>query len=193
LIGVDDFETLVALCAKGDDGNVDLTLSDFSQGSLVKVESSKQSTIQEERLTSDASGQKHTVTDNVTFVTLGLLPQLNQEERKNIKKEDIAKSMLHLIAFNITELAYLYAQIHKIDTIIFTGSFINGSHVTQKLMVRGLKFFSGSQGHEASAYFSVHDGFFGALACIKREFDVLGDDEELSGLRKSVPSKPSNL
>ena len=171
MIGIDDFETLVALCAKGDDGNVDLTLSDFSQGSLVKVESSKQSTIQEERLTSNACGKKHTVTDNVTFVTLGLLPQLNQEERKNIKQEDIAKSMLHLIAFNITELAYLYAQIHKLDTIIFTGSFINGSLVTQKLMVRGLKFFSSHQGHEVSAYFSVHDGFFGALACIKREFD----------------------
>lgn len=182
LIGLDDFEEIIELCSKGDDKNVDLTLEDFSKVGQVKVESNKQGTIQEERLNSNASC---VVTDNVTFVTLGLLPQLNQEERKNIKDEDIAKSMLHLISFNITELAYLYAQIHKLDTIIFTGSFINGSLITQRLMVRGQKFFTKCQGHETNAYFSVHDGFFGALACIKREFDESNCENEMQGLMKS--------
>jgi hypothetical protein len=57
------------------------------------------------------------MSDNVTFVTLGVVPQLSQAGLENLNKADIAKSMLHLIAFNVTELAFLYAKLCGFDRI----------------------------------------------------------------------------
>jgi hypothetical protein len=39
-------------------------------------------------------------------------------------------------------------------------------------MVRGLRYFSEQDGNEPkTAYFSEHDGFFGAIACIKKDLE----------------------
>ena len=137
LIGVDDFDTLIELTEAGNEVNVDLMFEDFSKKHLEKSSLYKDgrrlSTLEKDDIkkkydinaypSETGSNQECTdkselgMSDNVTFVTLGVVPQLSQAGLENLNKADIAKSMLHLIAFNVTQLAFLYAKLCGFDRI----------------------------------------------------------------------------
>lgn len=42
-----------------------------------------------------------------------------------IRKPDIVKSLLHMIANNISQIAYLNAKVKGVDNIFFTGGFVS--------------------------------------------------------------------
>lgn len=204
LIGESDYAELIKLTDQGNENNVDLMLEDFYKTKLegfgkkkeFEYSNKKKNSVDEIQLsppkrkntaedmqkflerhgtTTDKNASESCQTDNVTFVSLGVIPQLDEKQVENLDKSDIAKSLLHMITFNVTQLAYLYAKLCNMDRILFTGSFVNGRKVTQKLIMRGLRFFNEQVGYCTKAFFSDYDGFFGAMACIKKDLDECED------------------
>lgn len=57
-------------------------------------------------------------------------------------KEDMAKSLLHMISNDIGQLACLYAKLHNLDKIYFGGFFIRGHPVTMRTITYSINFFS---------------------------------------------------
>lgn len=52
------------------------------------------------------------------------------EEIMNVyKKEDIIKSLMFMISFNIGQMAYLTSVIHDIDDIYFVGNYIRDNNI----------------------------------------------------------------
>ena len=51
----------------------------------------------------------------------------NQENISDVKKEDIIRSLMCMISFNIGQLAYFSAQLNDVDDIYFVGSFIRNN------------------------------------------------------------------
>jgi type II pantothenate kinase len=48
---------------------------------------------------------------------------------KVYKKEDMIKSLMFMISFNIGQLAYLTSVIHDIDDIYFVGNYIRDNNI----------------------------------------------------------------
>lgn len=57
-------------------------------------------------------------------------------------KEDMAKSLLHMISNDIGQLACLYARLHGLDRVYFGGFFIRGHPVTMRTITYSINFFS---------------------------------------------------
>ncbi|XP_073653411.1 4'-phosphopantetheine phosphatase isoform X4 [Tursiops truncatus] len=57
-------------------------------------------------------------------------------------KEDMAKSLLHMISNDIGQLACLYARLHCLDRVYFGGFFIRGHPVTMRTITYSINFFS---------------------------------------------------
>lgn len=57
-------------------------------------------------------------------------------------KEDMAKSLLHMISNDIGQLACLHARLHSLDRVYFGGFFIRGHPVTMRTITYSINFFS---------------------------------------------------
>lgn len=57
-------------------------------------------------------------------------------------KEDMAKSLLHMISNDIGQLACLYAKQHNLSQVYFGGFFIRGHPVTMHTITYSINFFS---------------------------------------------------
>lgn len=57
-------------------------------------------------------------------------------------KEDMAKSLLHMISNDIGQLACLHARLHRLDRVYFGGFFIRGHPVTMRTITYSINFFS---------------------------------------------------
>ncbi|XP_073653413.1 4'-phosphopantetheine phosphatase isoform X5 [Tursiops truncatus] len=75
-------------------------------------------------------------------------------------KEDMAKSLLHMISNDIGQLACLYARLHCLDRVYFGGFFIRGHPVTMRTITYSINFFSKG---EVQALFLRHEGYLGAI------------------------------
>ncbi|KRX04741.1 hypothetical protein PPERSA_11797 [Pseudocohnilembus persalinus] len=95
-------------------------------------------------------------------VSFGRVKQM-LKEGKEIKTEDLLQSALQMVAFNISQIAFLVARIHKIDHIFFTGYFIKNHTDTIGCIEEAVNYFSKSQEQNKKAFFLKHDGFLGAL------------------------------
>lgn len=89
LINVDNYNDIMTLAKKGDNTNVDLLVGDIYSGSASNI-----------GLDSD-----------VIASSFGKISEIIQKNNiKNIKKEDIAKSLLSMICFHIAQLAFLMSK-----------------------------------------------------------------------------------
>ncbi|KAK7817266.1 hypothetical protein U0070_004403, partial [Myodes glareolus] len=99
---------------------------------------------------------------------------------KEFSKEDMAKSLLHMISNDIGQLACLYAKLHGLDRVYFGGFFIRGHPVTMRTITYSINFFSkvtvasflslgtvtcglGLGQGEVQALFLRHEGYLGAI------------------------------
>ncbi|KAK3512631.1 hypothetical protein QTP70_018762 [Hemibagrus guttatus] len=79
---------------------------------------------------------------------------------KEFSKEDMAKSLLHMISNDIGQLACLYARLHNLTRVYFGGFFIRGHPVTMHTITYSINFFSKSK---VQALFLRHEGYLGAI------------------------------
>ncbi|XP_069933201.1 4'-phosphopantetheine phosphatase isoform X4 [Oryctolagus cuniculus] len=79
---------------------------------------------------------------------------------KEFSKEDVAKSLLHMISNDVGQLACLHARLHGLDRVYFGGFFIRGHPVTMRTITHSINFFSKG---EVQALFLRHEGYLGAI------------------------------
>uniref|UniRef100_A0A8D3B675 4'-phosphopantetheine phosphatase n=2 Tax=Scophthalmus maximus TaxID=52904 RepID=A0A8D3B675_SCOMX len=79
---------------------------------------------------------------------------------KGFSKEDMAKSLLHMISNDIGQLACLYAKLHNLSRVYFGGFFIRGHPVTMHTITYSINFFTKG---EVQALFLRHEGYLGAI------------------------------
>lgn len=95
---------------------------------------------------------------------------LNREERlKKFNQEDIARSLLYAVSYNIGQIAYLQAQRFNLKKIYFAGSYIRNHNQTIRTLSYAINFWSNG---DKKAYFLNHEGYLGAMgAFLMRQND----------------------
>ncbi|XP_040059928.1 4'-phosphopantetheine phosphatase isoform X1 [Gasterosteus aculeatus] len=81
-------------------------------------------------------------------------------DKGGFSKEDMAKSLLHMISNDIGQLACLYAKLHSLSRVYFGGFFIRGHPVTMHTITYSINFFTKG---EVQALFLRHEGYLGAI------------------------------
>ncbi|XP_012696655.1 4'-phosphopantetheine phosphatase isoform X2 [Clupea harengus] len=128
------FDELLQLASRGQHSNVDMLVKDIYGGAYESL-----------GLTGDliaSSFGKSATTD------------------KQFSKEDMAKSLLHMISNDIGQLACLYARLHNLSTVYFGGFFIRGHPVTMHTITYSINFFTKG---EVQALFLRHEGYLGTI------------------------------
>uniref|UniRef100_A0A8C7Q4Q3 4'-phosphopantetheine phosphatase n=1 Tax=Oncorhynchus mykiss TaxID=8022 RepID=A0A8C7Q4Q3_ONCMY len=128
------FDELLQLASKGQHTSVDMLVKDIYGGSYVSL-----------GLTGDliaSSFGKSATAD------------------KEFSKEDMAKSLLHMISNDIGQLACLYARLHNLTRVYFGGFFIRGHPVTMHTITYSINFFTKG---EVQALFLRHEGYLGTI------------------------------
>jgi len=77
-----------------------------------------------------------------------------------------------MIAFNISQIAYLNAKLHKVKTVLFAGNFIRNHEATMECISYALDYFSTNDGESIRAVFLKHDGYIGALGCLLKSIET---------------------
>ncbi|XP_010626080.1 4'-phosphopantetheine phosphatase isoform X3 [Fukomys damarensis] len=128
------FDELLHLASKGQHANVDMLVQDIYGG----------------------AHQTLGLSGNLIASSFGKSATADRE----FSKEDMAKSLLHMISNDIGQLACLYARLHGLDRVYFGGFFIRGHPVTMHTITYSINFFSKG---EVQALFLRHEGYLGAI------------------------------
>ncbi|CAJ0962522.1 unnamed protein product [Ranitomeya imitator] len=128
------FDELLQLAAKGQHTNVDMLVKDIYGGAY----------------------QILGLTGNLIASSFGKSATVDKE----FSKEDMAKSLLHMISNDIGQLACLYAKQHNLSQVYFGGFFIRGHPVTMHTITYSINFFSKG---EVQALFLRHEGYLGTI------------------------------
>nr|XP_033777875.1 4'-phosphopantetheine phosphatase isoform X3 [Geotrypetes seraphini] len=128
------FDELLQLASKGQHTSVDMLVKDIYGGAYQTLGLSG-------NLIASSFGKSATV-------------------EKEFSKEDMTKSLLHMISNDIGQLACLYAKQHNLHQVYFGGFFIRGHPVTMHTITYSINFFSKGEVH---ALFLRHEGYLGAI------------------------------
>jgi pantothenate kinase len=151
LIGVDDFNEILALAKKGDHRNLDLLVSDI-YGSKITDNSGEVLKNLDLDILASSFGKVHQI--------------LLKDPNYQFKKEDIAQSLLILICFQISQLGYLFAKQLNINHIFYYGNFTQKDSLSIELLNFGTKFW----GKEMHCHFNDLDGYLGSIGNMCTKF-----------------------
>lgn len=161
LTSAQTFDEMLKLSKKGKNENVDMLVGDIYGGDYSKV------------------GLKNSTIASSCAKIFKMTP----EERKQVKEEDISRSLLYMISNNLSQIAFLMAQVHQIKRIYFGGCFIRGHPVIMNSLSYGIRFWSKGT---IKALFLRHEGYLGALGAFLKhhgnmqEQDLLGFSENFT-------------
>jgi type II pantothenate kinase len=65
-----------------------------------------------------------------------------EELLTKFKQEDIVKSILLMICYDVSQIASLYARLYNVNKVFFGGYFIHGSEITMKFLKHGISYWS---------------------------------------------------
>mmetsp|Transcript_6068 Transcript_6068/g.25603 ORF Transcript_6068/g.25603 Transcript_6068/m.25603 type:complete len:199 (+) Transcript_6068:214-810(+) len=88
--------------------------------------------------------------------------------RSAFSANDVALSLLRMVAFNIGQIAYLNSKRYDVQRIYFGGNFIRDHPYTLAAISFAVRFWSNG---ETQALFLQHDGFLGVIGAF------LGNDD----------------
>mmetsp|Transcript_11124 Transcript_11124/g.16061 ORF Transcript_11124/g.16061 Transcript_11124/m.16061 type:complete len:491 (-) Transcript_11124:61-1533(-) len=88
--------------------------------------------------------------------------------RSAFSANDVALSLLRMVAFNIGQIAYLNSKRYDVQRIYFGGNFIRDHPYTLAAISFAVRFWSNG---ETQAFFLQHDGFLGVIGAF------LGNDD----------------
>jgi len=143
-IGMDDYNEILELASKGNCENVDITMNDMN------CSKSKESNTGE----------------NLSISSLGKIHELVQSGKKDeIKKEDIALSLLNLICSHIAQYSVLYAEKDKIDTIYYFGTFTKNNLMADFALTKASKQWN----KNIKVRFNYYGGYLGAIGTLLDE------------------------
>ena len=161
LTGAKGFEEILELAEKGDHRNVDMLVKDIYGGNY------------------DALG----LNDELIASSLGKTARSVHESfstRENhlnkFKQEDLVKSILVMICYDLSQIASLHARIHNVKKIYFGGYFIHNSTLLMKFLKHGINYWSQNT---IECLFMRHEGYLGAIGCFLKMSEE-NSNEDLS-------------
>jgi len=77
---------------------------------------------------------------------------------------DYVKSLLVMMANNITQISYLVSKIEGIKNIFFVGGFVRDNPTVWRQVTKAMEYWA--QGTEVQAKFLQHDGYLGAIGAL---------------------------
>lgn len=120
LLGITDFEELMELSKKGQNGKVDMLVKDLSGGA--SAASGLKGDIISSSFGKLATGVGVKYKESLSFFPSGIEINEASDYRYyyitliiNVSREDIAKSLVSMVAANIAHLSYLVARINKVS------------------------------------------------------------------------------
>lgn len=172
ITGARSFDDMLAMADKGDNTAVDMLVGDiYGTGyskiglkadtiasSFGKVYKMKRQAEKEAEDGSHLPPSDDTASDD---------SEENATLRNPFKPEDVSRSLLYAVSYNIGQIAYLQSCKHDLEHIYFGGSFIRGHRQTMNTLSYAIRFWSNN---EKQAYFLRHEGYLGAVgAFLKRQ------------------------
>lgn len=156
LTDADSFDEMLELSEKGDNGTVDLLVSDvYGNSNALNAFGLKSSTI--------ASSFGKVFRKENNSINGGA-----EGRKKKFKPEDICKSLLYAVSNNIGQIAHMTAEKYDLDRIYFGGCFIRGHQATISTLSYAIRFWSKGT---KRAFFLRHEGYLGAIGAWIKHLD----------------------
>lgn len=153
----DSFDEMLEMASRGDNGSVDMLVSDvYGASDALNNLGLKSTTI------ASSFGKVFRKDKSASSAEGG-----SEERRKRFRQEDICKSLLYAISNNIGQIAYMNAEKFGLDRIYFGGCFIRGHQATIATLSYAIRFWSKGT---KRAFFLRHEGYLGALGAWIRQF-----------------------
>lgn len=150
LTDCNSFDEMLEMASSGNNENVDLLVGDIYGRSYNKIG------LKSNHIASSMGKVFKQVIDDSNNDH-----KLSREERlSKFEQQDIARSLLYAVSYNIGQIAYLQAQRYNLKKIYFAGSYIRNHYQTIRTLSYAINFWS--QG-EKKAYFLNHEGYLGAM------------------------------
>lgn len=168
----ESFDEMLEMASRGDNGTVDMLVSDvYGSSDALSNLGLKSTTI--------ASSFGKVFRKDKGDRESSHRGQAREERSRKFKQEDICKSLLYAISNNIGQIAYMNAEKFGLDRIYFGGCFIRGHQATIATLSYAIRFWSKGT---KRAFFLRHEGYLGSLgAWIRQFYDGNG-----------VPNTPTN-
>lgn len=122
------FDEIMELAERGDNKEVDMLIKDIYGGNYEALGLDNE-------LIASSMGK-------VTRSELDGLGGSREEYLKKFKQEDLVKSILLMICYDVTHLASLYARLYNIKRVYFGGYFIRTVRLTMRFLKYGISFWS---------------------------------------------------
>ena len=122
------FDEILELAEKGDNTSVDMLIKDIYGSGYDNLGL-------DENLIASSLGK-------VTRSTLDNSKCSREEYLKKFKEEDLVKSILIMICYDLSQLACLHAKLHDVKRVFFGGYFIRKNFLTMKFLKHGISFWS---------------------------------------------------
>jgi hypothetical protein len=132
---------------KGDHRNVDMLVKDIYGGNYDALG------LNDELIASSLG--KTTRSMHERFTT-------REAHLSKFKQEDLVKSILVMICYDLSQIASLHARIHNVKKIYFGGYFIHNSSLIMKFLKHGISYWTQNT---IECLFMRHEGYLGAIGC----------------------------
>jgi pantothenate kinase len=142
LTDANGFDELMEFAEKGDHREVDMLIKDIYGGSYDLLGLSN------EIIASSLVKTTRSQMDNDASVKCS-----REEHLKKFKQEDLVKSILLMICYDVTQIASLHARLHNLKRVYFGGYFIRNNRLTMKHLKHGILFWS--QVNESAIYIQI--------------------------------------
>jgi bifunctional damage-control phosphatase, subfamily II, fusion protein len=142
------FDEILDLAEKGDNTNVDMLVKDIYGGKYNYVD------LNEDLIACSLGKTTRSKLDNDNKTLT------REQHLAKFKPEDLIKSILVMICFDLTQIACLHAKLNNIKKIYFGGYFIRNCELTMRFLKHGVLYWS--QG-ECECLFLRHEGYLGAV------------------------------
>ena len=195
ITGARSFDDMLALADKGDNTEVDMLVGDIYGTGYAKLgmrsDMIASSFGKVYRMKKEAEREAE---DGGWLANGDASTSDESPNSRPFRPEDVSRSLLYAVSYNIGQIAYLQSCKHNLEHIYFGGSFIRGHRQTMNTLSYAIDFWSGS---EKQAYFLRHEGYLGAVgAFLKRQPKNWGrrnslEPEEAAGLHRWL-SRDSN-
>lgn len=182
LTGAKSFDEMLEMADRGNNAGVDLLVGDIYGRTYEKmgldsslIASSFGKVLKEQRRADDAAASVTPGDSNADSPTV---------DKDLFANNDICRSLLFAISYNIGQIAYLVSEKHNIHHIYFGGSFIRGHSQTMNTLSFAIRFWSNG---EKQAYFLRHEGYLGAVgAFLQRQPRNWGRRNSVDDLREKM-------
>ena len=153
------FEEILELAEKGDNRDVDMLVKDIYGGNYDLLG------LDEELIASSLGKTTRSAHERVGT---------REEYLSKFKQEDLVKSILVMICYDLSQIASLHARIHDVKKIYFGGYFIHNSLLTMKFLKHGISYWSQNQ---IECLFMRHEGYLGAIGAFLKMSDQTSTED----------------